>query len=178
MLAAAICLFIVFDPCGWVGESDENKSVNGKGSLGQTSSHPGVTAFLRFDKSTYLLGQNISARFCVRNSSDARFYIWMGGDYRGSPRSLNFKVMAKDQYGYMVADPFPEIQCFGGIGGAHPIEPGETFEYVLPILLYRNFDKPGVYHVVVTHEPLTADYRYRRKLVADATITILDPNGR
>src|SRR6266404_2023662 len=48
---------------------------------------------LELDKPEYFLGENILLHFVVENVGEEPFSINLGGDYRGSHRSLRFRIV-------------------------------------------------------------------------------------
>src|SRR5512135_479557 len=78
-------------------------------------------------KPSYLLGENVLVDFCVVNTTGAPLTIEVGGDYRGSSRSLRFKVEVRDKSGAVMPDPDPNPMNFGGLGYSPKIEPGDKW---------------------------------------------------
>jgi len=107
---------------------------------------------LSCDKDEYFLGENVLVHFKLENTGGAAFNADSGGDYRGSPRSLRFKVTATDQNGDPVADPYPNSMCFGGLGGSSEVTPKKPFYHSLPIVRYLRFEKPGTYTINIHHD--------------------------
>ncbi|MCY3021954.1 MAG: hypothetical protein NTW87_23325, partial [Planctomycetota bacterium] len=70
-----------------------------------------------FDRTECFLGENVLVHFTVENAGTSEFKVATGGDYRGAPRHLRFKVTATAQDGTVAADPHPNPMCFGGLGG-------------------------------------------------------------
>jgi hypothetical protein len=103
-------------------------------------------------KSTFFLGENVLVDYCVVNTSPAPFSIDVGGDYRGSSRSLRFKVEARDSHGVLQPDPDPHPTNFGGMSYSPEIAPGGRWCQSLPLLRYARIDAPGTYTVTVTHD--------------------------
>ncbi|HEY2369421.1 MAG TPA: hypothetical protein VGH87_23650 [Polyangiaceae bacterium] len=100
----------------------------------------------------FFLGENVLVDFCVVNTSDDPFKIEVGGDYRGSSRSLRFKVQVRDASGALVADPDPEPMNFGGIGYSPEIAPGKRWCQSLPLMRYARIEAPGTYTITATHD--------------------------
>ena len=116
---------------------------------------PMVKTFIEFENRSYTIGENISLKFCVTNISDHPVKINHGGDYRGTPRPLRFKVVAVDELGRIATEPYPSIiqgRCKGGIGGERELKPGETEKIHLPLGLYCHFVRGGTYTVRVYHD--------------------------
>lgn len=114
-----------------------------------------VKTFIEFEDRDYIIGENISLKFCVTNISDHPIKVSHGGDYRGTPRPLRFKVVAVDELGRSVAEPYPGIipgRCKGGMGLDPELKPGETEKIHLPLGLYCDFVRGGTYTVRVYHD--------------------------
>ncbi len=90
--------------------------------------------------------------FCVVNTSSTPLEISVGGDYRGSSRSLRFKVEVRDKSGALLPDPDPEPVNFGGLGYSPKIAPGDKWCQSLPLVRYARVDAPGTYAVTATHD--------------------------
>lgn len=71
---------------------------------------------LHVRKPRYFLGENALIDFCVVNPTEAPIQIDVGGDYRGSSRSLRFKVEVRDAAGNQLAD--PDLTPFNLVGSA------------------------------------------------------------
>ena len=112
----------------------------------------GARVTLQSDRSSYFLGENVLLHFCVENLGNDPISVDMGGDYRGAPRSLRFKVKAFDDQGRLLEDPHPDPLCFGGLGGKTEIKPGKAFVASLALAHYRRIPKAGRYHIVVSHD--------------------------
>ena len=136
-----------------------------------------VKVTLEFDRPEYFLGENVLAHFVIENTGTTPFKISQGGDYRGSSRSLRFKVTATDEAGHETADPDPDPSCFGGLVNQPTIKPGGKFTVSVPLVRYREFDAPGKYTVRVSHdlgwqEPTDG----RPRSVAEGTVTFRMPD--
>jgi hypothetical protein len=103
-------------------------------------------------KSVHFLGENVLVDFCVVNVSDAPLTIDVGGDYRGSPRSLRFKVEVRDASGAVMPDPDPDPMNFGGLGYAPVIAVHEKWCQSLQLARYARIDAPGTYTITATHD--------------------------
>ena len=103
-------------------------------------------------KSSYFLGENVLVDWCVVNTSAAPMTIDVGGDYRGSSRSLRFKVEVRDARGRPMADPDPNPYNLGGLSYSPTIAPGERWCQSLPLARYARIDAPGTYTVTATHD--------------------------
>ena len=138
---------------------------------------PQVSAKLVFDKPSYFLGENILAHFGITNTGDKNVTIDTGGDYRGSPRALRFKVTAVDATGYTVEDPYVYCVNFGGLVGEHSLKPGETFWDTLSLPHYCDFTAPGTYTVHVSHDLGWAAHQWTPP-EAVGTLTLRQPTAR
>lgn len=107
---------------------------------------------VELDKPEFVLGENVLLHYSVTNQGEEPLRIDVGGDYRGSPRSLRFKVHAYDKAGRRLADPFPNPWCHGGLSTQPEIQPGENYTLSVPLLDYVQIDKPGTYRVRVFHD--------------------------
>ncbi len=107
---------------------------------------------LNSDKSSYFLGENVLIHFSVENLGPGPLGVDLGGDYRGAPRSLRFKVKAFDEHGQLLEDPHPNPMCFGGLGGKTEVKPGKAFVTSLALAHYRRIPQAGKYHIVVSHD--------------------------
>jgi hypothetical protein len=103
-------------------------------------------------KSLHFLGENVLVDFCVVNADATPLVIEVGGDYRGSTRSLRFKVEVRDAKGVAMADPDPEPFNLGGIGYSPKIEPGGKWCQSLALGRYARIDAPGRYTITATHD--------------------------
>src|ERR1041384_4424872 len=79
------------------------------------------------------LGENVLVDFCVVNADTKAITIGVGGDYRGSSRSLRFKVEVRDAKGNVLPDPDPQPYNLGGRGYSPSIEPGKKWCQSLPL---------------------------------------------
>jgi hypothetical protein len=103
-------------------------------------------------KPKVLLGENVLVDFCVVNDGEAPITIDVGGDYRGSSRSLRFKVEVRDAKGTLMPDPDPEPFNLGGLSYSTAIAPGRRWCESLPLWRYARIDRPGTYTVRATHD--------------------------
>ncbi|MHB9023308.1 MAG: hypothetical protein ACYC7E_03925 [Armatimonadota bacterium] len=129
-----------------------------------------LDARLVFDKPVYYLGENMLAHYALTNTGEQDISIDWGGDYRGAPRALRFKVTAVDAHGSEIADPYLDIMCMGGLGGGYTIKPGKTFWASLQVMHYCDFTLPGTYTIQVYHD-LGWDKR-------DSATDTVDPQNR
>jgi hypothetical protein len=74
-------------------------------AVGQGPTHARVV--LTVSKPSFFLGENVLLHYCLENTSTATFEISVGSDYRGSSRSLRFKMTVTDELGAVVPDPDP-----------------------------------------------------------------------
>ncbi len=129
------------------------------------------------DRKQYFLGENMVIHFFVENCGHEGFSIELGGDYRGASRHLRFSVTATDTQGQEVPDPDPSGFCMGGLGGNLGVKPGEKHIESLPLLRYCRFEKAGVYRLRVAHDFGWRSTKERKLPVAEATITLVEPNA-
>jgi hypothetical protein len=130
---------------------------------------------IELDQKEYFLGENVLLHFCVENTGREPFPINLGGDYRGASRSLRFQVKAFDAAGKLCADPDPSGFCMGGISHSPTVKPGEKFYESIPLLRYRQIDKPGVYKIQVSHDLGWNETPERKIPVAAITIKFIRP---
>ena len=129
-----------------------------------------VQARLVFDQPSFFLGENVLAHFALTNTGKAPASISYGGDYRGAPRSLRFKVTATDEKGNTAPDPYVSTSHMGGLCWSHEIKPGETCWLSVPLTRYCDFERPGVYTVRVSH-----DLGWEQPPVAEGKLTLTMP---
>jgi hypothetical protein len=142
---------------GFAATVDKNNkssktSIPLKESEPNNDSRKGANIELIFDKQEYFLGENILLHYHVINQGNEPFTISTGGDYRGAPRALRFKVIATDTNDNQVDDPYPSTMCMGGLGGESTLQPGQSFWVTLPLMRYCNFENSGTYKVKVYHD--------------------------
>jgi hypothetical protein len=123
----------------------------------------GVEIKLAADKETFLLGENVLLHYEVKNTGDEPIMVELGGDSRGSPRQIRFRVIATDEAGKVMEDPTPDPQNFGGPIGRRFINPGETLVESVPILRYRLFDNPGKYTICIAHDLGWSESRFEHE---------------
>src|SRR5512138_2608720 len=102
-------------------------------------------------KPTHFLGENVLVDYCVVNTGTAPITIEVGGDYRGSSRSLRFKLAVTDGKGVAQPDPDPVPMNFGGLGYSPAIQPGKKWCQTLQLMRYARIDAPGTYTITATH---------------------------
>jgi hypothetical protein len=107
---------------------------------------------LTANRDAFHLGENVLVHYCLENTSSGPLTIEVGGDYRGSSRSLRFQVTVTGEDGKVVADPDPKPFNMGGIGYTPAIQPGESWCQSLPLLRYARIHAPGSYRVRVVHD--------------------------
>lgn len=112
-------------------------------------------ATIKLADRTYLLGENVHLQFGITNTQDEPVEIHSGGDYRGGPRPLRFKVVAYDSNGKRVKDPY-QLSARRSHGGLSPnptkTPPGETKWLHVPLGRYCDFQEPGEYTLRVYHD--------------------------
>ena len=111
-----------------------------------------VRVSLASDRPRYFLGENVLLQFRVENTGKTPLLVDIGGDYRGSPRSLRYQVKAFDQRGHLLEDPHPNPMCFGGLSCKWEIKPGKAFQASLALAHYRRIPGPGRYRIQVHHD--------------------------
>jgi hypothetical protein len=112
-----------------------------------------VRVRLHLDKTEWLVGESVMVRFEIKNEGEQPANIEMGGDHRTNPqRHLRFKVVAFDETGDLVDDPYPDRWCMGGIGGPGPLKPGESFWEGIPLWRHCAITRPGTYTIRVYHD--------------------------
>jgi hypothetical protein len=99
-----------------------------------------------------LLGEHVLVDFCVVNTGAAAIQIEVGGDYRGSSRSLRFQVVVRDRKGAVMPDPDPNPFNLGGLGYSPAIEPGKRWCQSLPLARYARIEHAGTYTITATHD--------------------------
>jgi beta-lactamase regulating signal transducer with metallopeptidase domain len=110
-----------------------------------------ATVEVLLERKMYFIGEHIPLRYRITNRADIPVSIDWGGDSR-APRALRFKIIAKGANG-RVEDPFPNPNCFGGMGMSPTIEPGEHHDMqAIGLTTYCNFTKPGKYRLQVYHD--------------------------
>src|SRR5438094_7234758 len=85
------------------------------------------------------LGENVLLDYCVVNTGSTPIAIDVGGDYRGSSRSLRFKVAVTDAKGVALPDPDPNPMNFGGMSYSPTIQPGKKWCQSLQLARYARF---------------------------------------
>jgi len=112
----------------------------------------GAKVSLELDKDGYFLGEPVLLHFCLKNTGEGPFSFTFGGDYRGSTRSLRFKVKVTDENGKVMPDPDVFQDTFGGIGGTLDLKPHEEWCESLPLSRYVYLEKPGTYSIEAYHD--------------------------
>lgn len=104
------------------------------------------------EKACYLLGENVLLHFRVENLGKESIFVDTGGDYRGAPRALRYRVEAFDPLGRLLADPHPKPMCFGGLSCNLEVKPGQSFQASLALAHYRRIPRAGKYRIRVGHD--------------------------
>lgn len=112
----------------------------------------GARVRLEVDRAEVFLGENVLVHFILENAGARPFTMSFGGDYRGSSRALRFTVTAVDAAGQAAEDPDPSPVNFGGFGGTRTLKPGERFIASLPLMRYRQIERPGRYTIRASHD--------------------------
>ena len=107
---------------------------------------------LTSERERYFVGENVLLQFTVKNTGKQPLKIDVGGDYRGAPRSLRFKVEASDAQGRALPDPHPNPACFGGLGCQPSLKSGESFSASLALAHYRRIPGKGRYRISASHD--------------------------
>ncbi len=107
---------------------------------------------LKVRKPAHFLGENVLVDFCVVNTDTKQVVLEVGGDYRGSSRSLRFKLDVRDAQGKQLPDPDPSPFNMGGIGYSPTIAPGKHWCQSLQLARYARIDGAGKYTIKATHD--------------------------
>lgn len=99
-----------------------------------------------------LLGENVLVDYCLENTSQEVLVVNFGGDYRGSTRSLRFKMKVTDANGTPMDDPDPDGYNLGGLSMDAELKPGKSHCASLALHRYARIDVPGTYLIHVTHD--------------------------
>jgi hypothetical protein len=112
-----------------------------------------VVVRLEAESQEFLIGENALAHFTVAASNGTAAFEW-GGDYRGCPRAIRFKVSAVGPDGMAVKDPYPQAGkvCFGGLGGTVTVSSTNSWTESLSLPRYLLIEQPGEYLVTVSHD--------------------------
>ncbi len=103
------------------------------------------------DQTRAMLGAPIGVDFIVANHGRDDFHVRFGGDYRGASRAQKFHFTAVRSDGAPAWDPEPRQVCFGGLGRAGDLRPGESEHQVVMLGAYLRFPGPGTYTVTAYH---------------------------
>jgi len=113
----------------------------------------GARVRLHLDRNEWLLGESVTIHFEVKNEGQDPFKVEFGGDYRAAGgRALRFKVLAFNEAGELVDDPYPARNSMGGIGGERELKTGESYWDLIPLWLHCSFSQPGTYTIRVYHD--------------------------
>ncbi len=105
------------------------------------------------DREHYFLGENPLLHLTVENRGRLPFYISNGGDNRGGTRAGRLHITVNDAVsGQAVADPMPEQFNMGGLGGERMLQPGGKFTISAALMRYALIERPGVYHIRISHD--------------------------
>jgi len=108
---------------------------------------------LHVDKQEWLLGEPVLLHYEVRNLGSEQAEVSFGGDSRTWPaRSLRFKVLAIDEAGNVVDDPYPSRMSHGGGGGGSKLQPEDNHWEPIPLWRSCAILRPGVYTIRVYHD--------------------------
>ena len=159
------------------GNADARVAAGGKmgtPTSAQQSVPAGAKITLAVSRREYFLGENVLVHFILENTGTQPFAMSFGGDYRGSSRALRFKVTATDAAGHAADDPDPSPMNFGGLGGTQLLKPGEKFVQSLPLMRYRQIERPGRYTITATHD---FGWTAGTPLVGQTAVTFLQPDA-
>jgi len=112
-----------------------------------------VQVQLHSEKEKWLLGEPILLHYEAKNLGAKQVEVSFGGDSRTWPaRSLRFKILAIDEMGNVVDDPYPSRDCHGGWGGGSNLQPGQSHWEPIPLWRSCAILQPGVYTIRVYHD--------------------------
>ena len=112
----------------------------------------GAEVRLEFDRDEYLIGESAEFRFILENQGRQAFEAWFGGDYRGSPRAIRFKITAVNSSGEEAPDSHPNPRFGGGIHHSVTVHAGDSHITTLELGRYRRILTPGTYTIRATHD--------------------------
>lgn len=176
MRLTTILLLAALAVCGFVVFSNKFVFASQIEVAGKLPVPPKFQLSILCDRNQYFLGENVNLHFVVENTGKSPFKLETGGDYRGAPRHIRFKVKATGEDGSICADPYPNPFCEGGLGGESCLKPGEKHADSLPLLRYCRIEKPGTYRISVSHD-LGWQIRADKLPAAETSITFLPPNA-
>lgn len=107
---------------------------------------------LSADREQFFVGENVLVHYCLENTGTSPISIDVGGDYRGSYRSIRFQVTVTGEDGARVSDPTPTEANLGGMASTPEIAPGESWCQSLSLLRYARIERAGTVIVTVTHD--------------------------
>ena len=115
---------------------------------------PGAAFRVEFDKSEYVLGENILAHAILTNAGTENFRASFGGDYRALGRHDRYKITVTDSDGAVLPDPLERRKGndFGGMGSSPELKPGDEWVDSLPLCEFVRFAAAGRYRVRITHD--------------------------
>jgi hypothetical protein len=111
--------------------------------------HPGhrFEVYWTPDRSSYAVGEAVTLTMTIRNTGDAPFTFFVGGQQRG-PRDNQFRFLAYAGHGSGKAVPDTgDPLNFGGKGWYQTIRPGEAFTRSANIDKWFAFPEPDTYRV-------------------------------
>lgn len=143
-------------------------------------------ASIQVEQREYLLGESVVLHYEITNTRDTPVEIDWGGDYRGAPRPLRFKVLAFDSNGKVVDDPYGKATHSGGRAESRTLQAGESTTTPFPLMRYCDIQTAGeytirVYHALGWDDELPVDFNGLPKgkhtaPIAEAKITFAMPN--
>jgi HEAT repeat protein len=133
--------------------------------------------YIALDKQTCFLGEVVILRYTIENTGEKEFFANFGGDYRGSVRSLRFRVTVTNPDGKTLPDPHPSGFCMGGISSNWRVKPGEKTEMKLMLHRYARIDKAGKYKVRVYHDLGWTETEDRKIPHPETEVELVMPDG-
>ncbi|MEZ6008041.1 MAG: hypothetical protein R3F05_09750 [Planctomycetota bacterium] len=115
-------------------------------------------------RTAWCLGDDVSVRLGVENTSGEPMSVDWGGDMAWPGRNLRLLVEVFDAEGRLLEEPWPwKGGPFGGPGGPCPVTISTPFVRVLSVPSYALLEEPGRYRIRVFHD-LGWDVSSRRRL--------------
>jgi hypothetical protein len=107
---------------------------------------------LEFEKTEFLVGENIFANYVISNRGGPVLKPNTGGDYRGGTRASRFKVTAVRVDGYVAPDPQPFQWMMGGLSPGAAVAAGSNWFEHVSVARYCEITEPGEYTITVFHD--------------------------
>lgn len=124
-----------------------------------------------------IIGEEMPAKFIIKNTGSHPFKISTGGDYRATGYPQRLKVRVRDATGTAM----PELTLYnygiggGGLCGEATIEPGQASEIEFPLEYYVSFPSAGTYTVIVGHDLGWAQDREKPHPLGVAKLVVKEP---